>query len=279
MTVDPLHVHGTGRQRHAGADRAAAVPLQQLFDLRRDNVVAAGSVVEDPELVLHLFRTVDGNGDADLVLGQEFDDLRLQQRRVRREAEVHLLADLRGALPRIRNGLLQHWKIQQRFPAEERDVGHPIAARFLQHEVDALARRLLAHELGLLAVFGVDNLVFAVLVAVLAAQIALVRDVQHHRGQRERRQRDDFRLRRLRRAQLTDRPHAHELFQRRADSIAQDGCQFLARVRLRADRSQHRVGSIVESPALLVEVGPQILDIGRDLVLWSRLGHSANLPP
>ena len=44
-------------------------------------------------------------------------------------------------------------------------------ARLLQHEVDALPRRLLAHELRLLAVLGVDDLVLAVLVAVGAARL------------------------------------------------------------------------------------------------------------
>ena len=63
-------------KRHARADRPAAMPLQQLLDLRRDDVVAAGAVVEDAELVLHLARAVDRDRDADVVLGEELDDLR-----------------------------------------------------------------------------------------------------------------------------------------------------------------------------------------------------------
>ena len=50
---------------------------QQLLDLRRDDVVAAGAVVEDAELVLHFARAVDRDRDADVVLGEELDDLRL----------------------------------------------------------------------------------------------------------------------------------------------------------------------------------------------------------
>ena len=192
VLIDALDVHLSRRQRHARANRAAAVALQQLLDFRRDDVVAAGAVVEDAELVLHFLGAVDRNRDADAVLGQELDDLRLEQRAVGRQAEVDLLAQLVAPLPRVGNRLLQHREIQQRLAAEEGDVRDLVVARLLQHEVDALARRLLAHELRLLAVFGVDDLVLAVLVAVLAAQIALIGDVQHHRGQRKRRERNHF---------------------------------------------------------------------------------------
>ena len=54
-----------------------------------------------------------------------------------------------------------------------------------QEELDAVARRLLGHEFRLLAVLGIDDLVLAVLVAIRARQIALVRDVHHHRGERD----------------------------------------------------------------------------------------------
>ena len=67
MAIDPLDVERSGGQRDARADRPAAVPLEQLLDLRRDDVVAAGAVVEDAELVLHLARAVDRDRDADLV--------------------------------------------------------------------------------------------------------------------------------------------------------------------------------------------------------------------
>ena len=120
----------------------------------------------------------------------------LEQRPVGREAEVDFLADLGAALARVGDRLLQDREVEQRLAAEERDVRHLVVARFLEHELHALARGLLAHELGLLAVLGVDDLVLAVLVAVGAAQVALVGDVEDHRRQRERREREDLRRRR-----------------------------------------------------------------------------------
>ena len=50
----------------------------------------------------------------------------------------------RAALPRVGDGLLQHRKVQQRLAAEEGEVGDLVVARLLQHELDALLRRLVA---------------------------------------------------------------------------------------------------------------------------------------
>src|SRR5580765_4190470 len=108
------------------------MPLEQLLNLRRDDVVAAGAVVEDAELVLYLARSVDRDRDADLVLGEELDDLRLEQRAVGREAEVHGLAHLGAAPARVGDRLLQDRKVEQRFAAEERDVRDLVVARFLE---------------------------------------------------------------------------------------------------------------------------------------------------
>ena len=83
------------------------MPAQQFLDLRRDDVVAAGAVVEDPEFVLHFARTINRNRHADLVLGEELDNFRLQQRRVRRQAEIDLFAELGRAPARVGDGLLQ----------------------------------------------------------------------------------------------------------------------------------------------------------------------------
>ena len=77
--------------------------LQQLLDFRRDHVVAAGAVMEDAELVLHLARAVNRDRDADVVLDQELDDVRAQERGVGRQAEVDRFPELGGApAPRTR---------------------------------------------------------------------------------------------------------------------------------------------------------------------------------
>ena len=59
------------------------------------------------------------------------------------------------------------------------------ASALPEEELDAVARRLLGHELRFLAVLGVDDLVLAVLVTISARQVALVRHVHHHRGERD----------------------------------------------------------------------------------------------
>ena len=254
VPVDPLDVERSRRQRDARADRPAAMPLEQLLDLRRDDVVAAGAVVEHAELVLHLARTVDRDRDADLVLGEELDDLRLEQRGVGREAEVDRLAQLGAALARVGDRLLQDRKVQQRFAAEERDVRDLVVARFLEHELHALARGLLAHELRLHPVFGVDDLVLAVLVAVGAGQVALIRDVEHHRRQRKRRQRQDFRRRSgvgARHDQLADGAHARQLRDRvlqlrMAVPFRQLRFQFVAGVGTLGQPPHDGVGGVVE---------------------------------
>src|SRR5215204_850431 len=98
VAVDALDVERPAGQRDARAYWTRAVPLQQLLDLRLDDVVAAGAVVEDAELVLDLFRPVDRDRDADALLGEKFDHLGLQQRAIGGDAEVDFLADL-GVAP------------------------------------------------------------------------------------------------------------------------------------------------------------------------------------
>ncbi len=96
---------------------------------------------------------------------------------VRLKSTSFCWAAARGA--RVGDGRLEHLEVHQRLAAEERDVRGLAGARFAQREVHARPGRLLAHELGLAAVLGVDDLVFAVLVAVGAGQVALVGHVDH----------------------------------------------------------------------------------------------------
>src|SRR4030095_4149555 len=111
----------------------------------------------------------------------ELDDLRPQERGVRRETEVDRLTQLGGALPPVGDRRAEYREIEHRLAAEEGEVRDGPA--FAQEKIDAVARRLLGHELRLFPVLGIDDLVLAVLVAIRAGQIALVRDVHHHRGE------------------------------------------------------------------------------------------------
>ena len=136
--------------------------FEQRLDLRRGHLVTAHAVLEDPELVLNLLGAVDRDRDAHALLGQKLDHIGTKQRRVCRQAEIDLFAFLRRAAARVFHRRLQHRKVHQRFAAEKCHVRLAVLARFAQHEVDARARGLFAHELRLVAVFGIDNLVFAV---------------------------------------------------------------------------------------------------------------------
>ena len=115
------------------------------------------------------------------------------------------LAFLGCAPARISDGLLQHREVEQRFSTEEREVRDLLPARLREQELDALFGGLLAHELGRVTVFGIDDLVLAVLVAVGARQVALVGHVQDHRREREVGGRQVVWYLLFRRADLSDR--------------------------------------------------------------------------
>ena len=226
------------------------VPGQQRLDLRRGDVVAALAVAEDAELVLDLLRAVDRDGHADALVGEEVDDVGLQQRGVGGQAEVDQLALLGGGAPRVADGALEHLEVHQRLAAEEGDVRGLADAGFLQREIDRRLRRLLAHELRLAAVLGVDDLVLAVLVAVLARQVALVGDVDHQRLDRHRRQRDDLRRRRPDQL-ILDGPDPVQLGQGvaqfgRAEAIAEHGQQLDRGLRPLAQQVDHCRRAVVE---------------------------------
>src|SRR5690242_17256553 len=101
MPEDLANVEDLRRQRDAGADGPAGVTAQQLFDFRRDDIVAALPIAEDAKLVLHLLGTIDGDGDADAILGEKLDDVRPKKGGIRSQTEINLFAQRGGLLARI----------------------------------------------------------------------------------------------------------------------------------------------------------------------------------
>src|ERR1051326_162187 len=101
MPEDLANIEGLRSQRHARADWTAGMTPQQLFDFRRDDIVAALPIAEHAKLVLHLLGTIDGDGDADAVLGEKFDDVGPKERGVRGQTEIDLFAQRRSLLARI----------------------------------------------------------------------------------------------------------------------------------------------------------------------------------
>jgi hypothetical protein len=149
------------------------------------------------------------------MLGEKLDNLRAEQRRVGGQTEVHLLPQFLRSSPRVVQRRLENRKVHQCFTAEERDVRGRVVARLAQREIDAGPGGLLAHELRLPPVLGVDNLVFAVLVTVGAAQIALIGDVDDQRLQRDRFERNDFDRSRSGR-RIANRPYPAQFINGRA---------------------------------------------------------------
>ena len=65
----------TRAQRDTRADGIRLVPPQQHFDFRHNDVVAASPVGEDTHLVIQFAIAIDADGDANLVLREEIDNL------------------------------------------------------------------------------------------------------------------------------------------------------------------------------------------------------------
>ncbi len=115
-----------------------------------------------------------------------------------------------------------------------------VVARLAEHEVDALAGDLLAHEAGLAALR--HDPVLAVLVAVRARQVALARDVEHHRREREVLLGQDREHALLRARERADRPDLRELGDRAVDLLgAEAGGEERAKLRGRPGRLLERL--------------------------------------
>ena len=217
MLVDRRNIEILAGQRDARANGTALVAVEQHLDPRHDDVVAAHAVREHAMLVLLFLRAVDRHRDADIVLHHPVDHFLAQQGRVGRQARVHLLAECATLVFRIRQRRLQHLEVEQRLAAKERQIHARRITRLAEHEIDALLGRLLVHETRLGARF--DDLVFAVLVAVAARQVALARDVEHERLKRNAALGLLGDRLRWRRGDRVNRPHAEQLVDRRTDVL------------------------------------------------------------
>src|SRR6185295_4704057 len=96
-----LHIDDLSCERDSRSDWPRAVDLDQLLDLWRDHVIAAFAVLEDAELIVRFFWSVDADRHSDVILRQEIYYLRVEHCRVRGHAEVDVFAHLRGFLSRV----------------------------------------------------------------------------------------------------------------------------------------------------------------------------------
>src|SRR5437879_1601934 len=138
MTEDAMYVESLRRQCHTRADRTAAMLPQQLANLRGYDIVAAYTALEHAELVLHLFGTVDRDGNADFIFDKPLDDLGAQKCGVGGEAEIDLFVEFLSAADRVSQRRFEHGKIQEGLATEESEMHEAVLARLPKHEVDAL---------------------------------------------------------------------------------------------------------------------------------------------
>src|SRR3989442_741979 len=119
MAVDLENVHNLGSQSNPSPNGARSMLLDQFLDLGGDNVVDAAAVLENPELVVQLLRPVNADRDPDLVFGKVLDHRGGEQRGVRGQAEVDVLAGGAGLLAGVLDSRPDHLEIHQRLAAEE----------------------------------------------------------------------------------------------------------------------------------------------------------------
>ena len=217
---------------------------QQLAHLGRDDIVAAAAVGEHAQRVVQLRRAIHAHGHANAIDRKELNDRRSKQRGVGSEAEIDRPAERRSLMVGVLHHPLEQRKIHQRLAAEERNVHAAPLAGFGKQHVDCGAGGVEIHELRL--ALGRRDFVRAVLVAVPAGEVALIRQVQHQRLQRENRRRI---LRRLGRRIARDDGAALRQFAKQADCIltvqaerSEPFHQFLERELTRGQMVQHRCG-------------------------------------
>eukprot|EP01026_Neomeris_dumetosa_P028927 TRINITY_DN23435_c0_g1_i2.p3 TRINITY_DN23435_c0_g1~~TRINITY_DN23435_c0_g1_i2.p3 ORF type:complete len:137 (+),score=19.13 TRINITY_DN23435_c0_g1_i2:144-554(+) len=122
MIVDADHVDDTAGQRDSRPDRPRAVAFEQHARLLGDHVVGALAADRLAAEVVERLRAVHADREAEAMRVEPVDDLRRQQRRVGRQAEVDDLADLVAPSFGVVDDLADERQIAERLAAEEHDV-------------------------------------------------------------------------------------------------------------------------------------------------------------
>jgi len=152
------------------------VALDEGADAGLDDVVAAAAVGEDAELVVHFLGAIHADGDADVVLGEEPDDVGREQGGVGGEAEIDGAALRGGLLVGVGHHLLEQREVHEGLAAEESDVDGAAAGGLFEQKIHRGAGRVEIHEFRL--ALGGGDFIFAEFVAVLAGKVALVGEVE-----------------------------------------------------------------------------------------------------
>ena len=147
----------------------------ELLDLFDDEIEAPLAVHRLSDGVVHFGAAVQREDDVLHLLVEELDGLVVEQEAVGRRREEETLAELCSLLFGVIDGVFDDAQIHQGLAAEEVDFEHLPLSALSEQKVDGGERRLAAHHfaLGVIRAF--------VGKAVLAAQVAVVRDVQAQR--------------------------------------------------------------------------------------------------
>ena len=145
--------------------------LQVLHDL----VIGAFSVHIGTHAVMHFLPAVQGQDEADVVVGEIFHLLLIQQHAVGGEGHFDFLVVFLFLLMDVINGLLHHMPVHERFAAEEIQFAVFSGAAVGNEEIHASSCHVKGHEHAPLAVAALPCK------AVLAAEIAVMGNVQAQR--------------------------------------------------------------------------------------------------
>ena len=167
----------TGSIDERAADVVMLVPARthELFDLFDDEIEAPLAVHRLSHGVVHFGAAVQREDDVLHLLVEEFDGLVVEKKAVGRRREEETLAELCGLFLGVIDGIFDDAEVHQGLAAEEVDFEHLPLSALSEQKVDGGKRRLAAHHFAL----GVVRALVGK--AVLAAQVAVVRDVQAQR--------------------------------------------------------------------------------------------------
>ena len=147
----------------------------ERFDLFDDEIEAPLAVHRLSDGVMHFGAAVQREDDVLHLFVEESDGLIVEKKAVGRRREEEALAQLCGLLLGVVHGILDDAEVHEGLAAEEVHFEHLPLPALSEQKVDGGKGRLAAHHLAL----GVVRAL--VREAVLAAQVAVVRDVQTQR--------------------------------------------------------------------------------------------------
>ena len=176
------HIDDVGRKVHvvAGEGTADIVFLalavrHAVLEILHDLIIGAFAMDARTHTVMHFLAAVKRQDETDVIVCQIFDLFLVEQKAIRGEGHLDLLAVLLFLLVYIVDGLLYDVPVHERFTAEEIKLAVFTRTAVCDEEIDSSSGNVEAHQHAPLAVAALSG------EAVLAAQIAVVSDIDAER--------------------------------------------------------------------------------------------------